>query len=362
MKENDEIGLLIDHFLQNSCSAEEVPEIIRILQQPCFNPQLRAILSGKWQEQSDKNPELSEEERKEIRQVLSDIHHKINLSEEKWRFRSGFRRAADILIKMAAILFIPLMLLSVWLYYSTRNPYPENDTFITIDTPAGSKIKTELPDGTMIWQNSGSTIKYPKNFTRRNRQVFLSGEAYFDVKSDKLHPFTVLTSTHQIKVTGTQFNVSAYENDGNFTVALVSGKILARKQGSGQAAEHTLIPGDCLVSTPGYEDFIKHHVDLDKYVSWIDGKLIFRDDPLEKILKKLGRWYNVEIEIDDPHNRFKDLPFTLTIKDESFPQIMEYIKHAAPLVIKEERMTLQSDGSFNKQKYIIQYRKKPTKL
>jgi ferric-dicitrate binding protein FerR (iron transport regulator) len=262
-----------------------------------------------------------------------------------------------MLVKIAALLFIPLVFASIWFYVSTKRPYQGTDSYITINTPTGSKIKTELPDGTLIWQNSRSTIRYPKNFTKRNRQVILSGEAFFDVSPDKLHPFFVTTATQRIKVTGTRFNVSAYEDEGSISVALVSGNISATRLGTGQEREVPLIPGDFMVCMPGKQEFVRHNVPLEKYVSWIEGKLVFRDDPLGEILKKLARWYNVDIELDDPGNRFKDLPFTMTVKDESFPQIMEYIRHAAPLVIREEKMTQQADGSFSRQKYIIRYRK-----
>lgn len=352
-----EIEFLTEQYLQNRSSEEEYLKAIDIFKNTHSNHIIRAILKEKWQEEDTESVPLSEDEKSDIHRVLSDIHHEINLSEEKWNFRSGFRKAADLLMKIAALLFIPLVFASIWFYISTMKPYEGTDSFITINTPAGSKIRTELPDGTLIWQNSGSTIRYPKNFTKRNRQVILNGEAFFDVTSDNLHPFFVITATHRIKVTGTRFNVSAYEDEGSVSVALVSGNISATRLGTGQEREYPLVPGDCLVSLPGKEEFIRHNVSLEKYVSWIEGKLVFRDDPLGEILKKLARWYNMEIELVDPGNRFKNLPFTMTVKDESFLQIMEYIRHAAPLVIREEKMTRQADGSFSRQKYVVRYRK-----
>lgn len=357
LEEYSEIELLIEHYLQNRSSEEEYLKAIEILKTAYSNHRIRAILREKWQENVTESLPLSEEEKSDIRRVLSDIHHEINLSEEKWDFRSGFRKTANTLMKIAALLFIPLLFSSTWFYFTSKKPYQRTDSFITISTPAGSRIQTELPDGTLVWQNSGSTIRYPKNFTKRNRQVILSGEAYFDVKPDKLHPFFVATATHRIKVTGTRFNVSAYVDEGSVSVALVSGNISAIRLGTGQDREYSLVPGDCLVSLPGKQDFVKHNVPIDKYVSWIEGKLVFRDDPLGEILKKLARWYNVDIELDDPGNQFKDLPFTMTLKDESFLQIIEYISHAAPLVIQEEKMTQQADRSFSRQKYIVRYRK-----
>jgi ferric-dicitrate binding protein FerR (iron transport regulator) len=117
------------------------------------------------------------------------------------------------------------MVISIWYFYTSRRPYDHNDSFITINTPEGSKIKSELPDGTVIWQNSGSTIQYPRNFTRRNRQVILTGEAFFDVRTDKIHPFHVKTGELVVTVTGTRFNVSGYPEDAGATIVLESGEI-----------------------------------------------------------------------------------------------------------------------------------------
>jgi len=142
-EEYREIELLIEHYLQNRSSEEEYLKAIEILKSAYSNHKIRAILRQKWLDADTETLPLSEDEKSDIRRVLSDIHHEINLSEEKWNFRSGFRKAADTLMKIAALLFIPLVFGSIWFYVSTKKPYQGTDSYITINTPAGSKIKTE---------------------------------------------------------------------------------------------------------------------------------------------------------------------------------------------------------------------------
>ena len=356
MKNTDIIASEIQKFLKGNCSPQEFEQVISMLKNPNQNLGVRNILFKTWNELEVDEYKLSEEEKLEIRNTLPGIHHQINLTSEKWESKSDAKRIMKVITRIAAIFLLPVMVISIWYFYTSRRPYNYNDSFITINTPAGSKIKSELPDGTVIWQNSGSTIQYPRNFTRRNRQVILTGEAFFDVKADKIHPFHVKTGELLVTVTGTRFNVSGYTEDAGATIVLESGEIKVKNSVAPDAGQITMRPGDRLESRSGRGETVYHNTDVQKHVSWIEGKLIFRDDPLGEIMTKLERWYNVEIEINDPEKKFIHLPFTMTIQYESLPQILEYLRRAAPFTIREERISLQSDGSFKKPKYLIEYK------
>jgi transmembrane sensor len=356
MKDTDIIASEIHNFLKGSCSPEEFDQVISLLKNPNQNLGLRNILYKTWNDPEIDEYRITEDEKLEIRNALSEIHHQINLSKENWESKSETKKTLTLITRIAAIFLLPVMVISVWYFYTSRRPYDYNDSFITINTPEGSKIKSELPDGTVIWQNSGSTLQYPRNFTRRNRQVILTGEAFFDVRSDKLHPFHVRTGDLVVTVTGTRFNVSGYQEDIGSTIVLESGEITVKNTAVAGSGQISMRPGDRLVSRSGKGETLYHNTDVQKHVSWIDGKLIFRDDPIEEIMKKLERWYNVEIEIKDPEKQFSNLPFTMTIQYETLPQILEYLRRAAPFTIREEGLSMQSDGSFQKPKYIIEYR------
>jgi ferric-dicitrate binding protein FerR (iron transport regulator) len=356
MNNTDDIAIEIRKFLQGDCSPQEFDHVVSMLKDSNQNLGLRNILFKTWNELEPDEYNLSEKEKSEIRNALSGIHHQINLTNGKWSSKSDLSKITTLITRIAAIFLLPVIVISIWYYYTSRKPYKYNDSFITISTPEGSKIKSELPDGTIIWQNSGSTIQYPRNFTRRNRQVILTGEAFFDVKSDKIHPFHVKTGELMVTVTGTRFNVSGYQEDRGSTIVLESGEIKVRNTAVSGSGIITLHPGDRLESRSGKGDKVFHNTDVQKHVSWIDGKLIFRDDPFGEIMKKLERWYNVDIEINDPERRFVNLPFTMTIQYESLPQILEYLRRAAPFTIREESLSLKADGGFRKPKYIIEYR------
>jgi transmembrane sensor len=353
-----DIETLIDDYLRNTCTREEYDKIVEILNNPEYNSAVQFILSKKWSENETNDNEISEEDKKDIKQSLSNIHHEINLIEEHWESRSRFKKISRVLLNIAATLLLPVLFFSIWYFFNTREYYQSTDSFITLNTPAGSKLRSQLPDGTVVWLNSASTIKYPQNYTKRNRQVILTGEAYFEVSSDKLHPFFVKTKDLLIAVTGTKFNVNGYDDEETSSVVLEKGIISVKSLNSSSSQQYQLVQGDKLESTRTQGLLLEHGIDVKKYVSWINGKLIFRDDPLGEVLKKLSRWYNVEIVVNDPKGMFIDLPFNMTIQNESLPQILEYLKRAVPISIKEEKLILKGDGSFNKQKYIIDYKKR----
>lgn len=356
MDHTNNIAELIDRYLKNDSTQKQFQETITLLKDAKHHLGIYTDLSRMWEKYEVDETSFSEEEKKDLRQSLAVIHHQINLTEGAWKGRSSGRKVSSVLIRIAAVLLLPVMALSLWYFVSSREPYSPDGSYVTIDTPHGSKIRTELPDGTVVWQNSGSTLKYPREFTRNNRKVILTGEAFFDVTTDRLHPFYVTAGEVRIKVTGTRFNVSSYHGEST-SVVLESGRITALKEQDGEISRnYELIPGDRLLSFPGKGEKIIHNADVEKYVSWIEGKLIFRDDPLEEILTRLGRWYNVDIEVNDPQGKFRNLPFTMTIENETLSQVLEYLRHAAPFTIREEKMIRREDGSFKKPRYIIEYR------
>ena len=160
--------------------------------------------------------------------------------------------------------------------------------------PYGKRSEITLPDGTQIWLNAGSQLSYPISFTGNSREVFLSGEAFFDVKSDRDKPFHVITGDMKIRVTGTRFNVTSYSNDPTTQAVLLSGKVSAAKN-QRFARPVELQPGERIVYHKQADHMEKNRVDVELYASWINGYLIFDHEPIENIFKKLERYYNKNI-------------------------------------------------------------------
>jgi len=179
----------------------------------------------------------------------------------------------------------------------TIDPTPEKDTKNTMAQliiPYGKRSEITLSDGTKIWLNSGSQLSYPINFTGNSKDVYLSGEAFFDVVSDPEKPFNVHTSDLVIKVKGTRFNITSYSGDNTSQAVLVTGRIEAAKN-KRFARTIMLNPGERASYDRDDGKLEKDQVDVELYSSWVEGYLIFENEPVDIIFKKLERYYNKSI-------------------------------------------------------------------
>ena len=160
--------------------------------------------------------------------------------------------------------------------------------------PYGKRSEITLADGTHIWLNSGSQLSYPTEFKSDSREVYLSGEAFFDVKHDNGKPFYVITRDIKIKVLGTSFNVTSYDEDNTTQAVLVKGKVSA---GKNQLFAKTLdlIPGERMIYDKNNKALMKDQVDVKLYASWVNGYLIFESLPITEVYKKLERYFNRKI-------------------------------------------------------------------
>ncbi|MGQ8338220.1 FecR family protein [Sunxiuqinia sp. A32] len=163
--------------------------------------------------------------------------------------------------------------------------------------PYGKRTDVVLADGTHIWLNSGSQLSYPEEFKPDSREVYLSGEAFFEVKSNPDKPFYVVTRDIKIKVFGTSFNVTSYEEDKTIETVLVEGKISAGRNKL-FAKSINLTPGERMTYDKKNENLSTDKVDVRMYSSWVNGYLIFQNVPLVEIFKKLERFYNKEIRVE----------------------------------------------------------------
>ena len=164
--------------------------------------------------------------------------------------------------------------------------------------PYGQRSEITLADGTHIWLNSGSQLSYPTDFSGKTREVLLAGEAFFDVAHNPAKPFYVITRDIKIRVLGTSFNVSAYDEDVTAQTILVTGKINA---GKNNLFTHTieLEPGERMVYEKNSENILKDKVDVVQYSSWINGYLIFENIPITEVLRKVQRYYNQNIATEE---------------------------------------------------------------
>jgi len=207
---------------------------------------------------------------------------------------------------------------------SAEHGNPENLVYNTLKVPYGKRFDVVLSDGTHVFLNSGTTLRYPVQFLKGfDRSVFLTGEAYFDVAKDKEHPFAVHANELDIKVLGTKFNVSHYPEDTNINTVLVEGSVELHTKGEdGESGEGTLLkPGFKAEWRKAANNIAIENVDTQIYTAWVQGKLVFRNTPFRKIRQALERKYNVTIK-----NKNKNLDkqlFDATFDIETIEEVLE---------------------------------------
>lgn len=180
--------------------------------------------------------------------------------------------------------------------YTLAKNDARQEVFNTITVPLGGEYGVILADGTEVWLNAGSTLKYPVTFAKDKRVVSLSGEAFFKVTKSAV-PFIVKTFDIDVQVLGTSFNVSAYGNDDCVMTTLVCGSVLVSSNHDDKQIR--MEPGHILSYTRSTDDMSMEKCDPDLYTSWINGEFKFRDMRLEDIMKKVNRWYNCKIRFED---------------------------------------------------------------
>ncbi len=179
--------------------------------------------------------------------------------------------------------------------------------------PKGGEYQLVLPDGTEVWLNSDSELKYPSLFASDLRMVELNGEAYFKVAKNVEKPFIVHTENHNVRVLGTEFNISAYKEDENQFTTLVEGSVAVDYQSENGQEKHAQIkPNQQLVFHKQTSEIDIKEVDTYLYTSWKDGRFVFRNENMESFILKIARWYNVDVHFEDDEVKLRrfsgDLP------------------------------------------------------
>lgn len=197
--------------------------------------------------------------------------------------------------------------LGVLKYLNESSVQSGQEVYNTLITPKGGEYKLELADGTKVWLNCDSELKYPVAFIGKTRKVVLTGEAFFEVaKNGK--PFIVETTDLTMEVLGTRFNVSAYKNEKNVQATLVNGSLKVESKGGSSANQSiTLVPGKQANFDKEFGTLESREVDANLYTSWIDGYLRFEGQPLESIMRNISRWYNIDVDFENQQLKQKRL-------------------------------------------------------
>lgn len=240
------------------------------------------------------------------------------------------------ILKVAAVFILVFFAggASFWTLKSFKNKTSEALYVIAI-APEGSVAKTILPDSTEIYLNSGSEIKYDANDFLNNREVFMEGEAWFSVRSNKEKTFVVHTPFYKVNVLGTKFNIKTYSDDQNVVTTLEEGSVLITSLNKFKLDRNIVLkPGEQLVFNKNSKQLKKLTVDPSLYSAWRENKLIFINMSFENLLKLLERKYGVDIEVVD--SSLLDENYTGTIKNETILEVMDLIQLTHPVTYSIE--------------------------
>jgi ferric-dicitrate binding protein FerR (iron transport regulator) len=328
----NDIDLLIAAFLSGKAGKEEVGRLKTWIDESPENNRYFQKSVNVWQGLHPAfNPEeinLPEAQRKVMKQIEA---------------ANTLKRVLLLWQRAAAVIAIPLLLLSLYLLHE-KNANVEEEIYQELTAPYGTISHINLPDGSNVWLNSGSSLKYPVRFRDGEREVTLNGEGYFDVQSDRKNPFIVQTAQMKLIATGTQFNIEAYGTDSITAVTMVSGEI---NVSFNHSTPIQVRPNERAYFNDQERKVFLSRTDPYKWYAWKNGLLIFRDDPLSYVFKRLSRTFNVDIHLKDT-TVANDL-YRATFGDESLDEILRLLEKTAPIKFVHHKRTQTKDNLFEKQ-------------
>lgn len=332
MKIEENVQAIISKYLLGESTYEELQDAISLLAIPELNEEIKSIMDDVWNGNQFTLPK--QHESKNLHSILQDIHEKIESGFMEIR-RQKARRVLYNSARIAAVLVIGLVL-----GFGINTFRETNPITITSKAPKGSISQMILPDSTVVYLNSGSELKYTHKGLKRKREVFLDGEALFQVSENKNRPFVVHTTAYDVKVTGTEFNIMAYKDDKEIVTTLVSGSVIIPstdqfKMGS----DKILAPNQQLLYNRENHSVSMTNVDTRYFTSWTDNKLIFINMSLEGLVILLERKYGVDIEVKD--ESILNYHYDGTITNESILNVMELLKATLPINFRVVGQTIQ---------------------
>ena len=281
--------------------------------------------------------------------ALAEVHEK-----------AGIKRIRNFNLKViqqvAAILLLSVLLSGLYTYFfsGTTKTY-KSDYYQEVSAAYGTRTNLQLPDGTTVILNSGSSLRFSGLFAENaTRKVELKGEGFFQVAKDRKRPFIVHVGKLDVKVLGTTFNVNAYDGtDPEIDIALVEGKVSIGKAGSslsdnlmvlalGQLAHYDIAENEITKET---------NINPEKYMGWTEGKMIFIDDPIQEVVRRMENWYNIDITIADQH--LLNYRFTGTFVNESLEEILNVFSLTSPLNYKIMPAVKDKNGLYSKRTVIL---------
>lgn len=325
---------ILNRYLKGTYTPDDYRQLKSWFEKNGQTEQLDELIHQNWLEFKE------QQAGKDLNFILQKIQRQIYLDE-----KSRKRNLWHFYRQVAAVLLFPILLVTAYLLINSNQFHEE--AWVQIHSPAGARTRFMLPDGSSGWLNSASSIQYAADF--KNREVKISGEAWFEVTKKNHQKFVVKTPALDITVLGTKFNVSAYPEDHFVDVVLEEGEV--RLDGRNKVFSEILSPAERFVLYSNQKKGEISKVDAGIHSAWKDGKLVFRDEPLSGVLKKMERWYNVQFVMED--KQLKNHLYQATFKDETLEEVLRLLAFTAPIHYEIQERKLGIDGSYSTKKIMI---------
>lgn len=332
-----EFRILLNQMLSGKLTRDEKNDLWEKIQPTFKDHELDWLMREHWL--SLENQEVVDDEMQILilkNQILSRIKQ-IQISPKKETRLFPFKWA-DYLMRVAAVLFIPLLLGSIFVNYHLNKQMDQLTGQVAMQqvfASPGSRVHFTLPDHTEVWLNSDSKLEFPINLNHQEqRKVKLTGQGYFKVAHDEQHPFFVETGSFSVQALGTSFDVSNYLADKQISSTLEEGAIaILGTHGTEIARLH---PGQKAILDKTTNKMEVSNVKTMLTTSWKDGKLIFRNTSLFEVTNQLERWFNCKIHVDSMLMK-SELLYNATIQDETLGEVLKMIEVSTSIKTRIEK-------------------------
>lgn len=297
---------------------------------------------SKWEKTSEKNALFADVLKKYWNQPAEEVpsgrlelaHNRLLVRMSSGEEKALGRALSSYFMRIAAILVFTFSISALSIYIASKNDVFNQNNWVEVSTEAGQQSKVTLPDGSLVWLNAETIVKYRQR--KDKREVSLEGEAYFEVTHSELYPFIVETENVKVKVLGTRFNVSHYNNSKVTEASLLSGKITMSVDGSNNEVE--LAPGEKVIYTDGQGVVLKRNIKVQNEISWRRGILVFDNEPFNEFVKKLERYYAVKFTYEK--SAFENIHYTGSIDNLNIDNVLEFINLTVPISYKIDNKTI----------------------
>jgi transmembrane sensor len=333
---------LLKRYFSNSYSRKEYQIVQDEFKKGADNSSLADAINQQWLElDENKHPDI------QLNPLLDRLHHLINREGKKNPKKISLWQMAQ---RIAAILFLPLLLGSIFYNTLSDKRTQVNMAWAEIQCPLGVRTKFQLPDGSTGYLNSGSNLMYPIDF-EHNRIATLQGEGFFDISHNEKSPFHLKTQNLDIRVLGTTFNVSAYADDLREEIVLQTGNIdISDTKGAKMVS---LIPDQEFILNKKNSTFELNNVESEQFTSWKEGRLIFRNEHIEDMAIRLSRWYNAEVIVDKRNSKINSYTYHGTFIDEQLEDVLKLISITSPITYVQKERVRNEDGNYSRKKIIL---------